>query len=94
VLADGKRIQLLKKIIVNIWEIRAPGEEPKKKLELGDELFFSANRKLYRANKRCSFLAEVFETRQEKILHFISDADYKCNKADDLKKLVDFINSL
>ena len=85
---------MLKKIIVNIWEVRAPGEEAKKKLELDQELFFSANRVLYRANKRCNFLAEVFETRQEKILQFISDANCKCNKADDMIRLAEFINSL
>ena len=94
VLSDGKRIQLLKKIMVIKWETRPLGEEAKKTFQLDQELFFSVNKNLYSGNKKCSYLAEVFETKQEKILQFISTSDIKCNKADDMKKMSDYINSL
>jgi hypothetical protein len=94
VLADGKRIQLLKKIMIVKWETRALGEENRKSFQQEEELYYSANRDLFKGNKRCTYLAEVFETKQEKILDFISVNNIKCNKADDMKRLADFINSL
>jgi hypothetical protein len=94
VLADGKNIQLLKKMMILKWESKVLGAEDKRTLQLDSELYFAIGDKLYRSNKKCTFLAEIFETRQSKILEFISSNSINCNKEVDMKKIVDFINTL
>lgn len=94
VIEDGKNLQLLEKIMIIKWETKVLGEEDKVTLQLDQELFFSANKLLYKSNKKCSQLAEVFETKQQAILQYISANAISCNKEADMKKLVTFVNSL
>lgn len=94
VLEDGKKMQLLKKIIVTKWETKALGEEDKKSFQLDEEIFFAGYDNLYKQNKKCTSLAEAFEKKQEEILHYVSANDIKCNKEEDMRKLVRFFNSL
>ncbi|MEP6700384.1 MAG: hypothetical protein ABJA85_03685, partial [Bacteroidota bacterium] len=68
VLEDGKKMQLLKKIIVTKWETKALGEEDKKSFQLDEEIFFAGYDNLYKQNKKCTSLAEAFEKKQEDIL--------------------------
>ena len=94
VLTDGRKLQLLKKIMVIKWESTAIGEEGKKTFQLDQELFFSANEILFRQNKKCSSLTDVFKANKEDILRFVSANNIRCDKEDDMKKLADYFNSL
>lgn len=94
VLADGKKMQLLKKMVIIMWETKVLGGEDKKTFQPDQELFFSANGSLYKQNKKCSALTEIFGTNTEEILRFINTNDIKCNREDDMRKLVDYFNSL
>lgn len=94
VLQDGKTMQLLKKIFVNVWSTRAVGEEEKKTFQLEQELVFAINKELFKQSKSCNILAEVIEKNEEKVRQFVTDNAIKCNKEEDMKKLVVFYNTL
>lgn len=94
VLADGKKMQLLKKMVIIKWETKVLGGEDKKTFQLDRELFFSANGSLFKQNKKCASLSEIFGTNTEEVLRFINTNDIKCNREDDMRKLVDYFNSL
>jgi len=94
VLADGKKIQLLKKVFITKWETKALGEEEKRTLQLDQELYFSADNKLYKSNKKCSVLTEIFADKKDAMLQFVSANELRCNKEEDMKKTVDYFNAL
>ncbi|MEO6610777.1 MAG: hypothetical protein ABIT05_01555 [Chitinophagaceae bacterium] len=94
VLQDGKNMQLVKKWMVNKWETKALGEEEKRSFQLEDEIYFAGYGNVYRQNKKCSMLSEAFEKKQEEILRFAATNDIKCNKEEDMRKLVRYFNSL
>jgi len=94
VLEDGKNMQLLKKWMVNKWETKALGEEDKKSFQLEDEIYFGGYGNVYKQNKKCSMLAEAFEKKQEEILRYAATNDIRCNKEEDMRKLVRYFNSL
>jgi hypothetical protein len=93
VVTDGSKIKLVKKLTVNKWEIKALNAETQKKFELEEKLFLFANGELFKTNKNCSSLAQAFGNNQD-VLKFTSTNDLKCNKEEDLKKLVNYFNSL
>ena len=92
-LLDGNKVKLVKKLIVNKWEIKALNAETQKKFELEERLFVFANGVLVKANKNCSALMEAFGNSQ-KVIEFVSTNGLKCNREDDLRKIVDYFNSL
>jgi hypothetical protein len=94
VLEDGKNMQLLKKWTVNKWETKVMGEEDKRSFELESEVFFGGYGNVYKQNKKCNMLSEAFEKKQEEILRFAATNDIKCNKEEDMRKLVRYFNSL
>ncbi len=94
VLEDGEKMQLVKKISVNKWETKVLGEEDKKSFQLEEEIFFAGYGSVYKQNKKCSMLSEAFEKKQEDILRFAATNDIKCNKEEDMRKLVRYFNSL
>ena len=94
VLEDGKNMQLLKKWMVNKWETKALGEEDKRSFQLEDEIYFGGYGNVYKQSKKCSSLAEAFEKKQEEIVRFVTTNDIKCNKEEDMRKLVRYFNSL
>ena len=94
VLADGKKMQLVKKMMIIKWETKVLGGEDKRTFQPDQELFFSANGSLFKQNKKCSALTEIFGTNTEEVLRFINTNDIKCNREADMRKLVDYFNSL
>jgi len=91
-LADGKKIKLVKKLIVDKWESKAVGTGIQRRFELDERLYLFLNGELYKANKSCT---SINAFRNDKnIQQFISTNNIRCNKEEDLKKLVDYINSL
>lgn len=95
VLTDGKKIQLLKKIMLNIWETRALGEQNKRNFQYEDQLCFAVNGTVYFESKKCgSVIAALTEKYQEQVKKFVADNNIKCNKEEDMKKLVEYYNSL
>jgi hypothetical protein len=93
VITDGSKMKLVKKLIMNKWEIKPLNSEPQRKFELDEQLYLFANGILYRSSKNCSSLMDAFNNNQE-VIKFISTNKIKCNKEDDLKKLVDYFNSI
>jgi hypothetical protein len=93
VVAEGGKLKLLKRHRVFIAESKPLGMEPQKKFEPTIELFFSSGSVLYKANKSCTFVKEIFGT-DKRVLDFISENNIRCNKEEDMKKLVAFVESL
>ena len=94
VVQDGKTMQLLKKIYVTVWSTKALGEEEKKTFQLEQEMVFSINNEIFKQNKSCNIIAEVIEKNEDKVREFVSSNSIKCNKEEDMKKLVVFYNTL
>lgn len=91
VLADGKKISLLKKLKVEIKQSKVFNAPDKKSFELQERLFIYSGGNLYEENKNCSqMLADL--SRDSKTAAYIKANDIKCNKEKDLLKLVDFCN--
>jgi hypothetical protein len=93
VVTEGSKAKLVKKLIVNKWEIKALNSETQKKFELEERLFLFVNGVLFKTNKNCSSLMDAFNNNQD-VVKFISTNNIKCNKEEDLKKLVNYFNSL
>ena len=93
VVADGGKLTLLKRHRAYISESKPLGMEPQKKFEPTTELFFSSGYSLYKASKNCTFIKEIFGN-DKRILDFISENNIRCNKEEDMKKLVTFVASL
>ncbi|HEU5167553.1 MAG TPA: hypothetical protein VFU29_18540 [Chitinophagaceae bacterium] len=93
VLAEGGKWKVLKRHRVYLWESKPLGMEPQKRFEAGEELYFSSNRVLYKANKSCTFLKDTFGNNK-KIFDYISENNIRCNKEEDMRKLIAFVASL
>jgi len=96
VVQDGDKIQLLKKLKAIMWETKALGMEDKRTLQLDEEYFFCVNGVMYRQDKKCSSLRlnDIFKSDKDKVLQFIYDNKINCNKIEDMKKVVEYYNSL
>lgn len=93
ILADGSKVQLLKKMSVVLWETKVLGEEDKRSLQLETELYFASGNTLFKANKKCSALSELFADKKDAIMQFISAGELSCNKEGDMKKIADYYNA-
>lgn len=93
VVTDGGKLTLLKRHQAYISESKPLGMEPQKKFEPTTELFFSSGSSLYKSSKNCTFIKEIFGN-DKRILDFISENNIRCNKEEDIKKLVAFVASL
>jgi hypothetical protein len=91
-MGDGKKIMLLKKVKVSVFETKAMFEESKKEFQQENEFYFYVKYELIRQNKSCSQLTDAFKN-EAGLLDFILTNDLKCNKEADMKKIVEFINS-
>lgn len=93
ILADGK-VQLLKKMSVVMWETKVLGEEDKRSLQLETELYFASGNTLYKPNKKCAALTELFADKKEALMQFISAGELSCNKEGDMRKIVERYNAV
>jgi len=93
IVVDGAKAKLVKKLIMNKWEIKALNAETQKKFELEERLLLLINGSLFKINKNCPALTEAFGNNQE-ILKFASTNNLKCNREEDLIKIVQYFNSL
>ena len=91
-LVDGRRMKLVKKLIVDKWEFKAVGTEVQRRFEIDERLYLVFNGELHKTNKSCSAM-DMFKDYPE-MQKFISSNNLKCNKEEDLKKLVNYFNSL
>jgi len=91
-ISDGKKIKLVKKLIVDLWESKSVGTEVQRHFGLDERLLLLFNDELYKTNKSCSAI-DIFKDYPD-VQKFISTNNIKCNKEDDLKKLVNYFNSL
>jgi hypothetical protein len=95
VLQDGPKMQLLKKVMLSIWEVRSLGDQNKRNFQYEDQLAIAVDGTVYFENKKCgAVVAALKESNQEKVKQFITDNNIKCNKEEDIKKLVDYCNAL
>ena len=89
VIADGGKLKLLKKYRMFLWETKPLGSEPQRKLEPMDDLFFLFNARLFKASKACLSIEDAFRNN-EKVIDYIQANDLRCNKEEDMRKLVTF----
>jgi hypothetical protein len=95
VLQDGSKMQLLKKVMLMIWEVRSLGDQNKRNFQYEDQLCIAVDGTVYFENKKCgAVVAALKESDQEKVKQFVTDNNLKCNKEEDMKKLVDHCNAL
>jgi len=92
VIADGKKVALLKKLDMIIKETKVFNAPDKKSFELKDGLYIYAGGTLYEATKNCSSISWAFKN-DKKATKFMDDNGLKCNKEKDLKSLVEYYNS-
>jgi hypothetical protein len=93
VLEDGGKLKLLKRLRVLIWESQPLNSALVKKFEVQGDLFLSFTTTLYKASKACSAIRDAF-TNNDKMFEFISNNNLKCNKQEDLQKIVQFYATL
>jgi hypothetical protein len=93
VIADGGKLKLLKRQRMFLWETKPLGSEPQRKLEPMDDLFFLINARLFKASKACLSIKDAFGNN-EKIIDYIQANNLRCNKEEDMRKLVTFYASL
>lgn len=93
VTAQAGKLKMLKRHRVYLWETRPLGMEPQKRFEPGEELYISSGSILYKANKSCIVLKDAFGSKKE-VLDYISANNLKCNKDEDVRKLIEFIAAL
>ena len=94
-LQDGPKMQLLKKVMLNIWEVRALGEQNKRNFQYEDQLCIAVEGTVYFENKRCGdMISGLAEKYHERVQKFVTVNNTRCNKEEDMKKLVDYCNSL
>jgi hypothetical protein len=93
VIADGGKLKLLKRYRLFLWETKPLGSEPQRKLEPMDDLFFLFNARLFKASKACLSIEDVFRNN-EKVIDYIQANNLRCNKEEDMRKLVTFYASL
>jgi hypothetical protein len=95
VLQDGPKMQLLKKVMLSIWEVRSLGDQNKRNFQYEDQLCFGVDGTVYFENKKCgAVVAALKESDQEKVKQFVTDNNLRCNKEEDMKKLVDYYHTL
>jgi len=92
VLTDGKKAGLLKKVKVVIKDTKDIYGMITKSFEMQDRFYIYSSGKLYKDGKDCSSLMAAFGN-EDKIKTFMSANSLKCNKENDLLKLVDHYNS-
>ncbi|MBL7733061.1 MAG: hypothetical protein JNM88_17960 [Chitinophagaceae bacterium] len=98
VLQDGDGMQLLKKVMLKVWQARAMGEEDKRSFEYEEEYFLAIGTatvsSLYKPGKKCELPAEALGDKKDAVEKYISANGIRGTKTDDLKKLVTYFNSL
>jgi hypothetical protein len=93
VLTDGGKLKLLKKYTAFIWETKPLGSEVLRNFEMQGDLFLSRDKILYKASKSCSSIRDAFGN-DERVSSYISANNIRCNKEEDMMKLVVFFASL
>lgn len=93
VLEDGGKLKLLKKLWVFIWETQPLNSEKIRRFEINGDLFLSSGTKLYKSGKLCSAIRDAFD-QNDKLLDYISQNNLRCNKEEDMRKMVKFYASL
>ena len=94
-LQDGPKMQLLKKVMLNIWEVRALGDQNKRNFQYEEQLCIAVEGTVYFESKRCgAMISGLAEKYHEKVQQFVTVNNTRCNKEEDMKKLVDYCNSL
>jgi len=92
VLADGAKAGLLKKMNVIIKQTKDFNKPEKNSFDLQNVLYIYSKDALYVEKKSCLSMVPAFKD-DNKITAFISSNDIKCNKENDLVKLINFYNS-
>jgi len=92
VIADGANAGLLKKMNVIIKQTKDFNKPEKNSFELQNVLYIYSKDVLYVEKKNCLSAIPAFKD-DNKIMTFISSNDIKCNKENDLAKLVNYYNS-
>jgi hypothetical protein len=92
VITGGAKVSLLKKMTVIIKETKDFNKPEKNNFELQNILSIYSKDVLYVEKKNCLSMVPGFKD-DNKISAFISSNDIKCNKENDLVKLVSYYNS-
>ena len=92
VIADGAKAALLKKMNVIVKVTKDFNKPEKNNFELQNVLYIYSKDILYVEKKNCLSMMPAFKD-DNKITAFISSNDIKCNKENDLAKLVNYYNS-
>ncbi len=92
VIADGAKAALLKKMNVIVKMTKDFNKPEKNSFELQNVLYIYSKDALYVEKKNCLSTVPAFKD-DNKITAFISSNDIKCNKENDMAKLVNYYNS-
>lgn len=92
VIADGAKAALLKKMNVIVKMTKDFNKPEKNSFELQNALYIYSKDAVYVEKKNCLSTVPAFKD-DDKITAFISSNDIKCNKENDLAKLVNYYNS-
>ena len=94
VLTNGSKIRLLQKFSARKSDIKVFNGEPKMQFDVDKELWFYSVqvKNMYKQTKKCEEIMEVFGN-DKKITDFVYKNGIRCNKKDDVLKLVEFYNS-
>ena len=92
VIAGGNKASLLKKMNVIVKETKDFNKPEKNSFELQNVLCIYSKDTIYVEKKNCLTMVPAFRN-DNKIMSFISSNDIKCNKENDMSKLVNYYNS-
>ncbi len=94
VISDGKKISLIKRMEVVTKEVKVFNQPPVKEFELQDgKLYLYSKKSLFEQNKNCAALLAAFGNNRD-VQKYLATNNLKCTKEKDLKKLVEYYNSL
>lgn len=86
---DGGKLKLLKRLRLFVWETQPVNSEKIKHLEVQGDLYLSSGTTLYNTTKSCTGIRDAF-VYNEKLLNYVIDNNFRCNKEEDLRKIVKF----
>lgn len=88
-LEDGGKLKLLKRLRLFVWETQPVNSEKIKHMEIQGDLYLSSGSTLYNAAKSCSAIRDAF-VQNDKLVDYINQNGFKCNKEEDLRKIVKY----
>lgn len=93
ILEDGGAIKLLKRLRIYVWETQPVNSEKIRHIEIQGDLYVCNGTNLFNSTKACSAIRDAF-AQNEKLMEYITQNNLRCNREEDLRKIVKYAAGL